>query len=230
VHFPAWNRRPWARALRRFWLVVLILPLTRILSRTRVRGREHLTALDGPVIFAANHLSHMDTPAIYAALPARYRYRVAPAMAKDFFDAHFKPEGHSLVHVWRIRVSWYLAALLFNAFPIPRREAGKREAFDYMGELVREGHSILIYPEGQMSLDGALLPFKPGVGLMASQLGIPVVPIRLQGYDRILHASWNLPRPGRASIAFGAPLGLTGDDYRALAQRVEDAIRALGES
>ena len=59
----------------------------------RVEGREHLQGLDGPVIFAANHQSHMDAPVILAALPPRLRYRVAPAMAKEFFKAHFFPAG-----------------------------------------------------------------------------------------------------------------------------------------
>ena len=58
------------------------------------KGREHLQDIEGPVIFAANHQSHMDTPVIMAALPARWRYRVAPAMAKEFFKAHFFPAEH----------------------------------------------------------------------------------------------------------------------------------------
>ena len=57
----------------------------------KVDGLEHLEELEGPVIFAANHQSHMDTPAILIALPPRWRYRVAPAMAKEFFKAHFYP-------------------------------------------------------------------------------------------------------------------------------------------
>jgi hypothetical protein len=59
------------------------------------------------------------------------RYRVTPAMAKDFFDAHFQPERHPLRKVVTLRAAYYLAALFFNAFPIPRREAGTGDASLY---------------------------------------------------------------------------------------------------
>jgi hypothetical protein len=59
-----------------------------------VDGRQHLEGLKGPVVFASNHQSFMDTPVIMAALPGPWRYRLAPAMAKEFFVAHFSPEGH----------------------------------------------------------------------------------------------------------------------------------------
>ena len=124
ITFPAWNRRGWARAARRASLPIWILPLARVFTRIQVRGLEHLQRLEGPAIFAANHQSHLDTPAILMALPPRWRYRVAPAMAKDFFDAHFHPERHTRRNVLRLRAAYYLAALFFNAFPIPRREGG----------------------------------------------------------------------------------------------------------
>ncbi len=101
VTFPSWNRSAVARFIRGFSLATWILPLARLFAWIRVEGREHLSSVHGPVIFAANHQSHMDTPVILAALPAAYRYRVAPAMAKEFFKAHFFPEqvlGHGVVH------------------------------------------------------------------------------------------------------------------------------------
>jgi 1-acyl-sn-glycerol-3-phosphate acyltransferase len=63
--------------------------------------------------------------------------------------------------------------------------------------------------------------------MIASRLGVPVVPVRVDGLDRVLHATWRMARPGRARIAFGAPLRLTGDDYDALARQVEQAVRKL---
>ena len=94
VDFPTWNRTWPARALRRVSLPTWILPLARVFAWIRVEGLEHLQGLDGPVIFAANHQSHIDTPAILWALPARWRYRVAVAMAKEFFKAHFFPRDY----------------------------------------------------------------------------------------------------------------------------------------
>ncbi len=94
--FPTYNRRWIARAARRVAQPYFLLPLARIFAHIRVSGRENLDSLTGPVVFAPNHQSHFDVPVILAALPARYRYRVASAMAKEFFDPHFFPERHSL--------------------------------------------------------------------------------------------------------------------------------------
>ena len=63
--------------------------------------------------------------------------------------------------------------------------------------------------------------------MMASRLDVPVVPVRLDGLDRVLHKSWHMARPGRVSVKFGEPLALKGQDYVALARRVEDAVKSL---
>jgi long-chain acyl-CoA synthetase len=225
--FPAWNRRLPARLVRRVNLPLWILPLARVFAWIQVRGLEHLQHLAEPVIFASNHLSHLDTPALLIALPPRWRYRVAPAMAKDFFDAHFNPERHPWRKVLTLRTAYYLAALVFNAFPIPRREAGARETLRYMGALVSDGFSILIFPEGEISHSGDVLPFQPGVGMLGSRLNVPVVPVRLKGLDRVLHPTWRMARPGRATVTFGAPFRLQGQEYTGLAKQVEEAVRAL---
>ena len=227
ITFPAWNRGRLARAVRRVNLAVWLLPLARVFAWIHVEGLEHLQAVKGPVIFAANHQSHMDTPVILAALPATWRYRVAPAMAKDFFEPHFHPERHTTRQVLTIRPTYYLAALLFNAFPLPRREAGARDTLRYIGELVSAGLSILIFPEGKRTERGDIERFQPGVGMMAARLDVPVIPVRLEGLDRVLHRSWRMARPGRVSVKFGAPFTLKGEDYVALAKRVEDAVRSL---
>ena len=63
--------------------------------------------------------------------------------------------------------------------------------------------------------------------MAAARLRVPVVPVRLDGLDRILHHKWKFPRRGHARIAFGRPMTLEGTDYAALAKQVEDAVRAL---
>ena len=125
-------------------------------------GLEHLDKLTSPVLFAANHQSHMDTPAIVAALPARFRYRVAPAMAKEFFKAHFFPEQFGRRAWLTNSLNYYLASLFFNAFPLPQREAGARQTLRYIGELIGEGYSVLIFPEGLRTLTGDIGTFRPG--------------------------------------------------------------------
>jgi long-chain acyl-CoA synthetase len=227
VEFPSWNRSWPARTIRRVSLPTWILPLARVFAWLRVEGREHLTTIRSPVIFAANHQSHMDTPVILAALPAALRYRVATAMAKEFFKAHFFPEQYGRGAWLTNSLNYYLAALFFNAFPLPQREAGARQTLRYIGDVLEDGFSVLIFPEGHRTDTGSIDRFRPGIGMIASRLSVPIVPVRIEGLDQVLHHTWRMARPGRVRVAFGAPMKLAGDDYEALATQVEDAVRAL---
>jgi long-chain acyl-CoA synthetase len=227
VDFPRWTRRQPVRLLRRVSLSTWILPLARAFAWIHVEGRKHLDGLEGPVVFAANHQSHMDTPVILAAMPGRVRARVAVAMAKEFFKAHFFPAEHT----WRERftngLNYYLAAAFFNAFPLPQREAGARGTLRYIGELLGDGFSVLIFPEGRRTQAGEVSTFRPGIGMIGARLAVPVVPVRLTGVERVLHMTARMARPGRVTVTFGPPMLLRGDDYAALAKQVEEAVRAL---
>ena len=86
---------------------------------------------------------------------------------------------------------------------------------------------MLIFPEGRRSETGAIDAFRPGIGMIASRLGAPVVPVRIDGLQHVLRVGWHMARPGRVRVAFGAPMRLTGDNYEALARTVEDAVKAL---
>jgi long-chain acyl-CoA synthetase len=227
IDFPSWNRTAAVRALRRASLPTWILPLSKIFVSLEVRGLEHLEGIAGPVIFAANHQSHLDGPIILQALPRRWRYRVAPAMAKEFFKAHFYPDQFTTRAWFTNSLNYYLSAAFFNTFPLPQRETGTRQTLRYIGELVGEGYSILIFPEGRRTEAGEINRFQPGVGMIASRLDVPVVPVRLEGLDRVLHHSWKFPSRGPGLVAFGAPMSLKGNDYAALAAEVEAAVRLL---
>jgi long-chain acyl-CoA synthetase len=225
--FPEWNRTSPARWLRRLALPGLILPLARLFAWIRVEGLENLRGLEAPIIFASNHQSHFDVPAILWSLPAKWRYRISPAMAKEFFDAHFHPESYPLYKRFSNGLNYFLASLVFNAFPLPQREAGTRRALQYAGTLAADGNCILIFPEGKRTDAGELLPFQPGAGMLASRLHLPVVPVRLEGLERVLHKSAKFATPGRVRVKFGPALRLEGDDYAALAKQIEEAVRAL---
>jgi long-chain acyl-CoA synthetase len=227
VEFPTWTRSWLARFVRRVNLPLWILPLARAFAWLRIEGREHLRGLDGPVIFASNHQSFMDGPVIMAALPAKWRYAVAPAMAKEMFAAHFFPATHGRAAWFTNSLNYYLASLFFNAFPLPQREAGARQTLRYIGELLGEGTSVMIFPEGRRSESGVIDAFRPGIGMIASRLNATVVPVRIDGLQDVLRVGWRMARPGRVRVAFGEPLRLTGEDYEALAKTVEAAVRAL---
>jgi long-chain acyl-CoA synthetase len=228
VTFPAWNRTLLPRILRRLSLPFFLLPLARVFAHIKVYGRENLAGAQGPVLFAANHQSHMDLPVILAALPARFRYRLATAMLREFFRAWFHPEhARSLGQRLHFGLLYYLATLLFAGFPLPQREAGTRQALRYMGELASDGWSVLIFPEGIITDTGAIGPFQPGVGLIAVKANLPVVPVRLTGLDHVLHRTARFPTPGPVQVRFGKPMTFTGEDYAAIAGQIERALRDL---
>ena len=148
-------------------------------------------------------------------------------MIWEFFEAHFFPHQHTRLQVLTNRLNYYLAAFFFNAFPLPQREAGARQTLRYIGEVTGEDYSVLIFPEGVRSESGRITAFRGGIGMIGARLGLPVVPVRLDGVDRVLRTGWKMARPGRVSVTFGAPLRLSGDDYAGLARRVEQAVRDL---
>jgi hypothetical protein len=83
-------------------------------------------------------------------------------MAKEFFKAHFFPEGHTRGKQVARSLEYYLSAAFFNTFPLPQREAGARQTLRYAGELISNGFSVLIFPEGKRTDHGEIAHFAPG--------------------------------------------------------------------
>jgi 1-acyl-sn-glycerol-3-phosphate acyltransferase len=97
----------------------------------------------------------------------------------------------------------------------------------HLGNLLGQGSSVLIFPEGRRRETGRIDTFQPGIGMLASRMRAPVVPVRVDGVDRVLPVGARWARPGRVRVAFGDPIRAEGDDFAAIAQRIEDAVRAL---
>jgi 1-acyl-sn-glycerol-3-phosphate acyltransferase len=149
-------------------------------------------------------------------------------MYKEYFRSHFHPDGQPLAQRFLSSLEYYLVTLLFNAFPIPQEEPGARETLHYAGDLVSEGWSLLIFPEGERRPSGQIGRFYPGVGLLALRLKVPVIPIHIENTDHILPRGCFLPRLGHARVTFGSPLQVRGEeDPQALADRLQEAIKIL---
>ena len=162
-----------------------ILPLARVFAWLRVEGREHLQAIDGPVIFAANHQSHMDAPGDHGGAAGALALPRRAGDGQGVFQGAFLPRRSTGACArFTNSLNYYLAALVFNAFPLPQREAGARQTLRYIGELLEDGYSVLIFPEGRRTEAGEIDRFRPGIGMIASRLGVPVVPVRLEGLDQ----------------------------------------------
>ncbi|GIW47307.1 MAG: AMP-binding protein [Deltaproteobacteria bacterium] len=227
--FPTWNQLWLFRAIRNLSLITWLLPICRMFLWIHVEGKNQLSSIRGPVIFAANHQSIMDVPAILSSLPARWRFAVATAMIKEHFSAHFFPSRYPWYKWFANSLEYYLVTVFLNTFPISQREFETRKTLKFIGELTEKKVSILIFPEGERTESGEIKAFRPGVGMIASSLKIPIVPIYLEGIHRVLHRRWWFPRPGYVRVVFGSPIYPTAKNPAAIAREVEEAVKRLGK-
>jgi 1-acyl-sn-glycerol-3-phosphate acyltransferase len=197
--FPtAWARTRVAVTARKGLRRTLLKPVAFSQTNAVVEGTEYLDGVRGPVVFVANHSSHLDTPLILGSLPERFADRVAVGAASDyFFDVR-----------WRAA----LTAVFFNAFPVERY--GSRRLRSLALDLVDDGWSLLLYPEGTRSEDGWINPFKLGAAMLCVTKGIPCVPMTpstsQEAPGRFVQApSWSRPartaRRWRTGAASGHP-------------------------
>ena len=223
---PRWARGRLLRAVRIPVRSGLVLPLFRQYIELTVVGRENLDLVSPPTLFAANHASHLDTVAVLASLPHEWRPRLAPAASQQHFFPTGDPQG--LGRRIGMRAQYWLACGLFNAYPLSQDPGHVRDTLRYTGELVAAGFCPLVYPEGEMTADGSMQPFRRGIAAMSQRLEIPVVPVRLDGLFRIMsrHDSW--PRSGPVRVAFGPPISpRASEGYAQLAARIEESVRDL---
>ena len=215
------------RSFRGAFQRLIAIPLFKHYLPLTVTGLDYLRELQPPVIFAANHVSHLDTAAILAALPVQWRRRLAPAMGLDVFRPYFEPGHFPRKQVWWTGLGYVLALSLFNAYPLPHEMAGVRRALNYTGELIKRGYCPLVFPEGMRSPDGKLQPLRPGIGMMAIRLRVPIVPIYIEGLYQVysVHDSW--PKRGPVRVSFGKSLEFTTGSYDEVALKIYGAIEEL---
>jgi len=124
-------------------------------------------------------------------------------------------------------VKWALGVSLLNLFPLPR-EAGFRESFAYAGESVDRGYSVLVFPEGHHTTDGKLQPFRAGIGLLADNLRVPVLPMRIDGLFELKQAEKKLARPWQVRVKIGSPIRFAPDsDPQWIARELQKAVEQL---
>ncbi|AGL17790.1 1-acyl-sn-glycerol-3-phosphate acyltransferase [Actinoplanes sp. N902-109] len=186
-----------------------LVPAARIAFRPAVEGRHHVPAA-GPVIFAANHLSALDSFLIPLVSPRP----VAFLAKQEYFT------GNPLLRAT-------MDAL--GAIPVPRGgHRAAQAALETSLAVLKDGRAFGIHPEGTRSRDGRIYRGRTGVGWLALASGAPVVPVALIGTDRVHPVGTVLPRPGKVTVRFGAPLVFAEPSGPAARARREatDAIMA----
>jgi 1-acyl-sn-glycerol-3-phosphate acyltransferase len=180
-------------------------------ARVIVEGMEKIKP-DGSYVFASNHLSYMDTPVALANIPVQFRFLAKRGLFQiPFLGTHLARAGH---------------------IPVPREDP--RAAVKTMalaGEKLRtQGTSMLIFPEGGRSHDGALRPFKEGAAYIAIKAGVPIVPMAIVGTREVLPFGSGRLRPGRVTLRIGDMIetsSLTLRDRGPVTERVREQIVAM---
>ena len=203
--YPTWSHHFPVTWIRVLLFYTIILPITHIMSRLRAEGLENLEAVNGPVLFISNHVTLGDHALILAALPLSLRHRLAIAMEGERLREWLHPRGTT---GWfmrlRLMVEYILVTTFFHVFPLPKK-SGFRRSFAYAGESVEKGFSLLVFPEGRRAPRGQMQMsrFKSGIGLLAADLGIPVVPVKLKGLYELKRRQQYFATQGMVSVVFG---------------------------
>lgn len=211
-----WPRSWWACTLRFIGQLKLFL-ITRIFCTINVEGLEHLKGIKTPVIFMPNHLSYFDAFVVVRALPWRFRFKLGFAAGRDVLYeefSHFAIPGE----------------FFFNAFPFPRKEhEDTKLGLEFMGTYLDQNFSVVIFPEGVISKDGNLNSLKGGAGLVAVEMGVPVIPIKISGVQKIFPYDAMFPKTrGIVTVTFGKPLIFSrAEQYADATKKIEEALKKM---
>ena len=212
LSFPRWGMRWWCRMTRGALQRGVVFPFVALPYGLKVTGRERLEGITGPVLFASNHNLGLDNPLIIKAVPIEWRRRMAIAGAAN---------------LWRNPVWWIMNPLLGNGFPLAK-EGSVRPSLENMGKIMDDGWSVLIYPEGELTVGGPIKPFMNGTGLVAVEGRIPVVPLRLHIHRLGTPTRFPFLRRGSVEVSFGEPLSFPpGTDYQDATAAIENAVKSL---
>jgi long-chain acyl-CoA synthetase len=226
--FPRWPQNALITAVRLAAYYLLVWPATYLLAAPRIRGKENLRGVRGPVLVISNHVTYVDIGWILAALPARLRHRLATAMRGERLVEMRRPAANlGLLERLTERLSYPLVLTFFNIFPLPK-QSGFLRSFSFVGDLVDRGWSVLVFPEGLTTQDGQLAPFRSGIGLLAARLNIPVVPMRLDGLFELKQKKRSIARPGQVKVRIGRPVGYPAtQDPEEIARDLQRRVQEL---
>jgi long-chain acyl-CoA synthetase len=209
-----WPFRPWVRHIGNFLRETLVRGILRIWIRQHTEGSEHLQKLTGPAIYIFNHVDDFDAPVLYKALPRTVRRHLAIASADDVFQQH--------------RFLAFIARLGFAAFNFARHEP-YMPSLEYLASLIDQGWNVALSPEGRISPNGKLMKFKTGIGLLAVELGVPVVPVKSFGLTGTvpIHSKWP-KKHSKVTVRIGEPVSFDkATSYDVATKTLHDIMERL---
>jgi long-chain acyl-CoA synthetase len=204
--YSRWAQNPLVRWVRVLGYNFVTLPYIMVMARPKIIGRERLKDFRGPVLIISNHIAQIDIGFLMAALPMRLRNRLGVAMQGEMLRSmRYPPKDWFFLKRWWEQVRYALIAMFFNVFSLPQR-AKYRESFRFAGELVDRGYSVVIFPEGRRTETGEMSPFRSGIGLLATHLNLPIIPMRIDGLFPFKIAKKHYAPPYAVQVKIGDPV------------------------
>ena len=227
-HYPRWAQSWLVRCVRVVIYYLFTWPATLIMAKPTLIGRERLRTQRLPLLFISNHVTYIDAGLLMFAMLARYRDKLAIAMQGELLAEMLDPPKPMNVFRRAIEVlSYWLVTALFDVFPLPQR-SGFRESFAFAGELIDRGHSVLVFPEGRRTADGKMSPFRSGIGILAHQLGVPVVPMRIDGLFPLKAEARHFASRGEIKVIVGEPVQFSETmSEEEIATDLENRVKSL---
>jgi long-chain acyl-CoA synthetase len=226
--YPRWAQNGLVRVIRALVYHAVTLPYIMVMARPRVIGRERLKNFRGPALIISNHIAQIDIGFLMAALPMRLRNRLGVAMQGETLRSmRHPPKTWFVVKRWWEQLQYVLTAAFFNVFSLPHR-AKYRESFRYAGELADRGYNVVIFPEGKRTETGEMAPFRSGIGLLATQLNLPIIPMRIDGLFPFKIAKKHYAPPHAVQIRIGDPVRFEPtDDPEKIAKELQKIVAGL---
>ena len=175
-------------------------------------------------IMVANHHSLIDTPCLFMSVARSRRNRTATVGGLDYFEA--RPEHPWYERVFRRGVIWFIRSSM-NVMLIDR-VGGEYSELDRIDAMITEGWSLVIFPEATRSRDGSIGRFRHGAAELARRNDLPVVPVRIEGTERILPPGVSWPQSAPLRMTAGEPLRAEAEETAAaFTKRLVVAIEDL---
>jgi long-chain acyl-CoA synthetase len=229
--YPTW---PWLmpfRWLRAAFVEAAMRPLVWLLANPSVVAPHSPTA-DAPMLIVANHVTEYDGALLEYALPGPIRRRIAIAMSGEMLDGfrHFRNPEHGPAY-GRFDlfgpVKYLLVTALFNVYPLARQK-DFQPSFAHAGKALDRGFNVMIFPEGTRSAEGQLARFRPGIGLLARQSGVPVLPMAIRGLGELKTRQKGWFRSGSIEVRMGKPIRFSPEETEAeITARLHDEVGNL---
>jgi long-chain acyl-CoA synthetase len=229
--YPLWTLREPVRWVRLAVYYAVAWPATQILAHPKIVGRENLRELRGPALIVCNHITRRaDSGLVQVALPARFRHRLATAVGGETVrQMRRPPRDWFFARRWLHQFGYWLITALFTVFPLPQF-SGFRESFRFAGQAMDRGYSVLVFPEGHGNdtATGEMDKFQSGIGLLAENLNVPIIPMRLDGVWQMKRERRRLAKPGEVTIHIGVPVNFPpGTPPDEIAARLRSTVAAL---